>query len=62
MARGGRKPMDVLIADLELLNEYLVELAGRFRSEGSETDADAAEGLASPPLEALEALEALGSR
>lgn len=54
--------MDVLIADLELLNEYLVELAGRFRSEGSETDADAAEGLASPPLEALEALEALGSR
>ncbi|GAA0861824.1 hypothetical protein GCM10009115_06000 [Sphingopyxis soli] len=56
MARSGSKPKDVLIADLEFLSEYLIGLAEDFRAEGRDEAAELAEGWASLPIEAAEAL------
>lgn len=43
MAAGGiRKPLDVLLSDVDFLNEYLLELSERFRSEGNAEEAERA--------------------
>lgn len=36
MAHGGPKPVDLLMAELEFLADYLRELAELFRSEGED--------------------------
>jgi hypothetical protein len=62
MARGGPKPVDVLLAELEFLSDYLKEIAAGFRSEGRTEDAELAEGWASLPAEAAEKIGDLLSR
>lgn len=43
MAAGGmRKPLDVLLSDIDFLNEYLLELSERFKSEGNAEEAERA--------------------
>lgn len=61
MAHAGKKPTDVLLAELEFLNEYLLEVAEIFRSQGRVEDADIAEGWASLPIEAAEKIGDLTS-
>lgn len=56
MAHSGKKPNDVLMAELEFLSEYLIGLAEDFRAEGRDEAAELAEGWASLPIEAVEAL------
>ncbi|GAA3741978.1 hypothetical protein GGR91_002084 [Sphingorhabdus rigui] len=41
-AAGMRKPLDVLLSDIDFLNEYLLELSERFRSEGNTEEAERA--------------------
>ena len=62
MAHAGLKPVDVLLSDLDFLNEYLLEIAQRFRSEGKAEDAEIAEGWASLPIEASEKINDLLNR
>lgn len=52
MAHGGPRPIDVLIANLDFLHDYLVELGEHFRAAGRDGDAEIAEGWASLPIEA----------
>jgi len=44
------------MAELEFLSEYLIGLAEDFRAEGRDEAAELAEGWASLPIEAVEAL------
>lgn len=62
MAHGGPKPVDVLMAELGFLNEYLLELAENFRAAGKAEDAEIAEGWASLPIEASEKIDDLLNR
>lgn len=39
---GMPKPLDVLLSDIDFLNEYLLELSERFRSEGNAEEAERA--------------------
>jgi hypothetical protein len=59
MAHGGPKPVDVLLADLDFLHEYLLEMANSFRSAGKIEDAQTAEDWASLPIEASEKISDL---
>ena len=52
MAHGGPKPVDVLMADLDFLHDYLVDLGEQFRAAGRDEDAEIAECWASLPIEA----------
>lgn len=52
MAHAGPKPVDVLLSELDFLNEYLLEIAERFRSEGRGEDAEIANSWAELPVEA----------
>jgi hypothetical protein len=62
MAHAGKKPTDVLLAELEFLNEYLIEVAQIFRSQGRNEDAEIAEGWSSLPIEAAERISDLINR
>ncbi len=62
MASGGPKPVDVLLAELEFLSDYLNEIGASFRSEGKTEDAEIAEGWATLPAEAAEKIGDLLSR
>ena len=42
MGSGGPKPMDVLLADLDFLRDYLLGVAERFRNEGDQEAAELA--------------------
>lgn len=57
MANGNvAKPLDVLIADLGFLQEYLEGLAEQFAQEGRQEDAEIAAGWAQLPDEVIERL------
>lgn len=57
MANGNvAKPLDVLIADLGFLQEYLEALAERFTREGRPEDAEVAAGWAELPGEVIDRL------
>ncbi len=62
MASGGPKPVDVLMTELEFLNEYLLELAEKFRVAGKAEDAEIAGAWASLPIEASEKIDDLLNR
>lgn len=62
MARSGPKPLDVIMADLGFLNEYLTELAENFRNEGNQEAAEIADGWATLPLEVIEKFDELSNR
>jgi hypothetical protein len=59
MAHGGPKPVDLLLAELEFLADYLRELAELFRSEGKTEEAERADGWALLPEEAADKISDL---
>ena len=57
MAQGNiAKPLDVLIAELEFLGEYLTELSNKSVQEGRKDEAEVAAGWAALPDEAIDRL------
>ncbi len=57
MAAGGiRKPLDVLLSDVDFLNEYLLELSAHFKSEGNAEEAERAAAWATLTEEISERL------
>lgn len=60
MAQGNiQKPIDVLMADLDFLAEYLGDLSEKFEREGRTEDAELAAGWAELPSEAIQRLTEL---
>lgn len=59
MTESSGQPVDMLLANLDFLKDYLVEIAEQFRAEGRSADAEVAEGWSTLPDEAAETISSL---